>query len=544
VVAMVFALAAPVHGEPTKDPWGGPSRPAPSRPTLVGPRAEVRPSPKLTLPGVPAFERPVAPAGTHSVHELHVSGRPLLGTKLRVGGYVTWIYDCVADLQRAGQTRAQVQRTIDQDPTQCQRAKLYLGDTRDTPAERSLWVVDVSRPFNKLEIARIPKADRTPANYPDRCELDPKKRRTMCADLAVGDYVTIEGTFALRSPHSEANSDGLLVWSSFQKATPPAKLVMQTVVFPPPPTLLAISTTPRTVTVTNAAASQSITATHEGNVAYGRKAFSLAVSKFREAVKLWAGNHTAWYGMGGAQMMGNDWAASAEAFRHALELAPTEPMYAMMYGVAVYNQVLDDARNTQGKLQNVTPEAVDLDTTGLDFSRAAALLRHAVKLNDQLWRAHYYLGRIARDGGRDKEAAEWFTKALSSGPVEAQPWIALGELYRKWRHSELAVAVMQEGVKHLPGPDASDAWFVLGMAHDDLRRDDHAIDALGKALAIKPDHAKARFQRGQAYYRKRDAAAAKRDLEAFVKSNAPGLAFERTHAQKLLLELASKRGKR
>jgi tetratricopeptide (TPR) repeat protein len=544
LVAFLVALASPAHGQPANDPWGAPNRPGPSRPNLVGPRAEVRPSPKVTLPSVPAFELPVAAAGTHSVQELHVTGRPYLGTKIRVAGYVTWIYDCVAELQRPGQTRAQVQRRIDQDPTQCQRAKLYLGDTRDTPAERSLWVVDVPRPFNKLEVERIKKEDRTLANYPDRCEPDRKRRGPFCTELAVGDYVVIAGTFAIRSPHYESNSDGLLVWDSVQKATPPAKVVMHPVVFPAPPTLPAISTTPRTVPVADAAASRSITATNDGNGAYGRKDFALAVTKFREAVKLWAGNHTAWYGMGGAQAMARDWPAAEEAFRHAFELAPTEPMYAMMYGVAVYNRVIEDARNAQGKQQNVKPESVDLDMTGLDFSRAEALLRHAVKLNDKLWRAHYYLGRIARDGGRDKEAAESLTSALAYGPTGVTPWIALAELYRKWLHPELAVALAEEGVKQVPGADATDVWFVLGMAHDDLRRDDQAIEAFGKALAIKPDHAKALFQRGQAYYRKRDAAAAKRDLEAFVKSTAPNLAFERTHAQRLLLELASKPRKR
>ena len=49
---------------------------------------------------------------------------------------------------------------IDDDPTMCERAKFYIGDTADTPAEKSLWVVDVPRPYNKLELERIKKPDR------------------------------------------------------------------------------------------------------------------------------------------------------------------------------------------------------------------------------------------------------------------------------------------------------------------------------------------------------------------------------------------------
>ena len=74
-----------------------------------------------------------------------------------------------------GQVRG-VQKMIEDDPTKCERPKFYIGDTPDTPVEKSLWVVDVPRPYNKLELERLPRDElRNPP--PDKCDpkADPKK---------------------------------------------------------------------------------------------------------------------------------------------------------------------------------------------------------------------------------------------------------------------------------------------------------------------------------------------------------------------------------
>ena len=189
---------------------------------LKGPEAEVRKSDvKLNLPAVPAFDLPPANAdGSHSVKELRVKGKKLLDTEITVKGIVTWAYHCPTALRQPGMTDKDVQKVIDEDPTKCERAKFYIGDTADTPAEKSLWVVDVPRPYNKLELERIKKPDRTLAMYPDRCEpgeKDPKKM--VCPPYQVGDVVEIVGSWKMASPHSERNSDGLLVFKKMKNIT-------------------------------------------------------------------------------------------------------------------------------------------------------------------------------------------------------------------------------------------------------------------------------------------------------------------------------------
>ncbi|HUS32055.1 MAG TPA: hypothetical protein VMZ53_26325 [Kofleriaceae bacterium] len=186
---------------------------------LKGPEAEVKKTDvKLDLPAVPAFDLPPAPAdGSHTVKELRVKGKKLLDTDLTVHGFVTWAYDCKTAIRKGEEDLKDVQARIDEDPTLCERPKFYIGDTAQTPVEKSLWVVDVPRPYNALEVKRIKKKDRV---EPDRCEPDEKdKSKSICPPYAVGDEVVITGTFKTSSPHSERNSDGLIVYKSMKNVT-------------------------------------------------------------------------------------------------------------------------------------------------------------------------------------------------------------------------------------------------------------------------------------------------------------------------------------
>lgn len=186
---------------------------------LKGPEAEVKKTDvKLDLPAVPAFDLPASPGGnSRTVKELRVKGKKLLETDVTVKGVVTWVYDCKTAVRKSDESDKDVQARIDEDPTLCERPKFYIGDTAQTPPEKSLWVVDVPRPYNALEIKRIKKKDRI---EPDRCEPDEKdKMKSVCPPYNVGDEVEVTGKFSTSSPHSERNSDGLLVFKSMKNTT-------------------------------------------------------------------------------------------------------------------------------------------------------------------------------------------------------------------------------------------------------------------------------------------------------------------------------------
>jgi hypothetical protein len=186
---------------------------------LKGPEAEVHKSEmKLSLPPVPAFDLPAPPAdGSHSVKEMRVKGKKLLETDITVKGVITWAYDCPTAIRQPGMSDKDLQKMIDEDPSKCERPKFYVGDAADTPAEKSLWVVEVPRPYYKVELERLPREEiRNPP--PDRCDPKDTKKST-CPPYKVGDQVEITGTWKLTSPHSERNSDGLLVYKRMKNVT-------------------------------------------------------------------------------------------------------------------------------------------------------------------------------------------------------------------------------------------------------------------------------------------------------------------------------------
>lgn len=284
-----------------------------------------------------------------------------------------------------------------------------------------------------------------------------------------------------------------------------------------------------------------MTALANGNKANGQKQFDTAIAEYQKAVDRYHDNHLAWYGMGGAYAGKADWPKAADSFSTAVQLAPEQAMYQMWYGIALYEKAVQTAREDQARKENKKPEEVKPDLSAVNFEKPLQNLQEAEKLNPDIWRAHYYLGRIYRDTDKPKDAAEQFSKALQANPREPGPYVALGELYRRWDYTDEAIRVASQGTANVPGTnEVSDIWYVLGMGYDDKRMDDKAIEAFDKAIETKKDNHKAKFQRGQAFFRKGDYTHAKRDLEEFSKSGGASLEFAKQQASKMLMDIAAK----
>ena len=291
----------------------------------------------------------------------------------------------------------------------------------------------------------------------------------------------------------------------------------------------------------NQAKNDSTNALNAGNKALGQKQVETALSEYQKAVDRYRDNHLAWYGMGLAYIEKKDFDKAADALQHCVELAPEQTMYQMWYGIALYEKAVDNARQDQAKKQNKKPEEIDPDLAGVSFEKSSQALQESLKLNSNLWRAHYYLGKIYRATDKPKEAAEEFSGAIKANPREWGPYVALGELYRKWDYTDQAIQVASQGTANVVGTtEQSDIWFVLGMGYEDKANEDKAIEAFTKAIESKKDNHKAKFQRGQAYFRKGDMTNAKRDLEEFSKSGGASLEFAKQQASKMLMDIAAK----
>ena len=291
----------------------------------------------------------------------------------------------------------------------------------------------------------------------------------------------------------------------------------------------------------NKSRNESIKASNDGHKASGQKQWDTAIERYDNAIKRWADNNSALYGLAVAHAQKRDWSKAAEAAGRAVELVPGEAMYQLMYGRMLYEKAIHQAREDQARRDGKKVEDVQADLTVVNFEKPQQHLEQAVKLNNELWRAHYYLGRIYRDTGKWKEAAAEFTKALEGAPPEPAPWIAAAELYRHWDYTDQAIQVAEQGTLVVLGShEVSDIWFEVGMGYDDKRNDDKAIAAFDKALEAKRDNHKAKFARGQAYFRKGDFANAKRDLEEFGKSGGASVEFFKQQASRMLMEIAAK----
>jgi tetratricopeptide (TPR) repeat protein len=514
-------VVPPVHPVVPRDASGNPLEPD----DLPGPQPEVaRPAGKLDLPAVPAFTLPAAEPGFHGPRALRIHSAPVLGTEIKVKGYVTAIYDCAAELAAANPraTRAQIAAAIDKDPTLCERPMIFLGDAPDTPRDASIWVVEVPPP------ARAPRRRDAPA----------------APRLAVGDHVVVTGTWATQSPHAEHNTGGLLVYKALEPLAPAAA--------PPPasaPQVLEMeielegdARPPLRKVVDEATRATSVDHLNACSKAIAARQYDPAIAACEAATAAWDGNHLAWYAAASAHMAKAEWAEARAAIEHAVALRPDQAMYQLYHGISIYEAERRQARDDQARKEPKEPrkpEDVTLDPAQQKLDAARDALVTATRLAHDLWRGHYYLGRVYRDLDDPRHAAQQFTRTIQTHPEYRFGYIALIELYRRWDYLDQALAVALLGTAHVPPAEAADLWFEVGMAYDARHADDQALDAFSRAIATRPDDAGAKFQRGQLYLRRGELDHARRDLEDVVASAGPLPAAAKPFAAQLLVQIAN-----
>ncbi len=176
-------------------------------PQLKGAKAEVQADQlKVTLPAVPGFEVPRPNAdGSHTIKEMRIAGTQYLKSEVTLHGVVVWAYDCATAIRKSGESDESVKKRIEEVPEQCRRPAFYLGDDKGTPAERAVWVVEVSRPPTATEKKNLPR--------------DVIKNWPPVPVYAVGDEVIVTGTWATSSNKGESNTDGLLIYKSMKNVT-------------------------------------------------------------------------------------------------------------------------------------------------------------------------------------------------------------------------------------------------------------------------------------------------------------------------------------
>lgn len=485
--------------------WAGPSAagadavPTTEPDDLPAPRPETVSAPaKVDLPAVPQFEIASATRGRHGPSELKVRGWSLLGHDVQVAGFITGIYDCAAALsaKRPGTPRAALLDLIERDPTLCESPKFYLGDAPNTPREQSLWVVDVPRPARQAERHAL-RQDQLKGWWPE------------IPNLSVGDFVVVTGAWSQYSARGEHDAIGVLRYREIAPAVPSASPAATAaaaaepeIALPPPPALRKLVGRE----VRNASVDHLNACTRE----IAAQRYGAGIAECRTAVELWDGNHLAWYAWGSAHIARGEWHEAIGRIERAIALRPDYGMYHLYDGIARY----------------------EAERGRLDAARDA--LRRAIRLDPRLWRAHYYLGRVYRDRGDDRRAAEQFSAAIQSNPADHQAYVALAEVYHRWSYMDQMRAVAEVGTRNAAHADSAEIWFALGVALDAERQDDRALAALTQAILLDPRNLAARYQRGQIYVRRGERSSARLDLEPVADSTDPSIANLKQMASMLL----------
>ena len=481
---------------------------------LPGPQLEVVPhAAQIGTPAIPGFELPATEPGFRSPRELRVRGRSMLGTDVKVRGFVTWAYDCAAALAVANPhaSRVQIEAAMRGDAALCERPTFSLGDASDTSLDASISVV---APDPGTRGRGAPQAGAAPA-------------------LAAGSYVLVTGRWSAPPAQAGSSSDGVLVWSTIERATPAATPAGEPIA---EPKVMEIDldrppAQPMRKFVDDQTINASIERMNACNQAVVARRYDAAIAECQSATTTWDGNHLAWYALAGAHMARRDWRQAKAAIEHAVTLRPDQAMYQLYHGIALYEAAHETRRDPAHKVSTPAPR--------LDAARDALIA--AVKLGPELWRAHYYLGRVYRELDNARRAAVQFTATIRTNPGYRFAYIALIELYRRWDYAEQALTAARLGAANVPAAEAADLWFEVGIIHDARHADDQAIEAFTSAIAARPDDAGSKFERAQIYLRRGDLERARHDLEDVARTTDPRAGVTKQLASQLLTTIAASR---
>lgn len=294
----------------------------------------------------------------------------------------------------------------------------------------------------------------------------------------------------------------------------------------------------------NTERNESIEHMNKGRAALSAQSIETAIVELTEAVRLYPKNHLAEYQLGTAFDKRNSPNEAALHYGKAVQELPDNVVYNMFYGIALYKQAVFQARDSEAKKQGKKIDQIaegDVDLRSINFEESSKYLQQAIKLDGTLWGSHYYLGRIYRIQDKPQLAAQEFTAAIQGDPREQAPYVALAELYRKWDYTDQAIQVAAQGATNVLGNARSEVNYVLGMAYFDKKKLDDAVEAFTKAIedSGRQNH-KALFQRGLALFVLGKSKEAKKDLEEYSKTAGESEQFNKSMANKVLLDIAAK----
>lgn len=239
----------------------------------------------------------------------------------------------------------------------------------------------------------------------------------------------------------------------------------------------------------------------------------VAITQMREALHIDAKNHAAWYALADIYTDQRRYEEALEPARRAVEMLADEPMYHLIYGIALFRT---DA-----------------------LTNARTHLERAIELEPRLFRAHLTLGRIYEADDRSMDAAKAFTRACQLAPGHGDAYTHLAKLYLLWDKLAESRAVLETGLRYVADSGQRvDLYYYLGLVRQTQRQFEPAIAAYTEALKLEPDALDIYFQRAVAYAEQgTDKQAAMADLKRVLDNKHNITSHMTTEANKLYMQL-------
>lgn len=153
-----------------------------------------------------------------------------------------------------------------------------------------------------------------------------------------------------------------------------------------------------------------------------------------------------------------------------------------------------------------------------DSASALAHFRKALALDPKFFPALNNEGVLLEQQGEHAQAARAFSQAEEINPADSQAYINLGHVLYEERQYQNAIRQLELGLKR--SPNSATGNFFLGSAYFKLQQDDKAEPLLRRACELDSQHLPAaHLQLANLYLKRRDYAAARAQLEIYLRQN-------------------------
>jgi tetratricopeptide (TPR) repeat protein len=252
---------------------------------------------------------------------------------------------------------------------------------------------------------------------------------------------------------------------------------------------------------------QAINRMNEGIQSFDRGDVEAAESALKDAVRIDPTYAAAHHTLGQIYKKQNKLLDAELAFLAAISAMNPEPNGEYHYDL--------------GAVQTAQAEADGLPAgeRAAGMRAAIASFQAALKLDPQLYKAHYRIGTLHEKLDEPRLADAAYRACIQQKPSYSPAFVSLGNMYIDHGEPDAAMAMLKRGVE-LNGTDAR-MWTGLGRAHFELGQMQDAVTAYTKARAIDPDGVDALYGLGMSYAELRMRKEAKESLEAFLAKAGP-----------------------